>query len=190
MTIVDNTIESDAGNPDIDVTIQDARWETMVPDVAALCAAAGEAAFEASDVQIPLAEISLVLADDDFVASLNQQYRDREGPTNVLSFAAHGDMSELKELPTNMPVMLGDIIVAYDTVEREALHAGVTLDDHLRHLVVHGMLHLLGYDHISDDDAAEMEPLETSVLAKLGVSDPYHNEAMHSPEESTERNNV
>ena len=165
-------------NPDTDIIVRDARWEAAIPGVIELCGVAAGAAFHASAVQPPHAEASLVLADDDFVASLNKQYRDREGPTNVLSFAAYDNVDELTSLPDGMPAMLGDIIVAYDTTEREAQQSGVVLDDHLRHLVVHGMLHLLGYDHISDEQASEMEPLETKVLAQLGVADPYRDEGV------------
>ena len=169
-------------NPDTDIIVRDARWEAAIPDVIDLCGVAAGAAFRASAIQPANAEASPVLADDDFVASLNQQYRDREGPTNVLSFAVYDDVDELAGLPDGMPAMLGDIIVAYDTTTREAQQSGVVLGDHLRHLVVHGMLHLLGYDHITDEQASEMEPLETSVLAQLGVADPYGGEGV-------ERNN-
>jgi probable rRNA maturation factor len=169
-------IRNEAMKPETDIIIRDDRWEAAIPHVSELCDVAAIAAFAASAIQPPHAEASLVLADDDFVASLNEQYRDREGPTNVLSFASYDDVDELRDLPDGMPAMLGDIIIAFDTTEREAQQSGIDLDDHLRHLVVHGMLHLLGYDHISDDQAAMMEPLETKVLAQLGVTDPYNSE--------------
>ena len=107
------------------------------------------------------AELSLVLADDATVRALNKQWRRQDKPTNVLSF------------PGGDPIMLGDVIVAFETVRREAADQGKTLGDHLSHLVVHGVLHLLGHDHVQDCDADVMEGLERRVLAGLGIADPY-----------------
>ena len=172
---------------DIDIIVRDARWEAAVDDVVGICRESARAAF-AAGVSRPLsAEAALVLADDEFVAALNKQYRDRDGATNVLSFAATD--SDGPSINTGQPaldgapVMLGDIIVARETTEREAGESGINLEDHLRHLVVHGMLHLLGYDHMTDDEASEMEPLETQILGAMNVADPYGGTA-GCPEET------
>ncbi len=126
------------------------------------------------------AEVGIVLTGDAAVRDLNLRYRGKDRPTNVLSFAA-SDMREGALKPdavdgaigTAAPLLLGDVVVAYDTVAREAEAAARPLADHLAHMVVHGVLHLLGYDHETDAGAAVMEGLETSVLAGLRVPDPY-----------------
>lgn len=122
------------------------------------------------------AEVSLVLADDAMVADLNRNYRGKDGPTNVLSFAQQeGDMPP-GAAPPGMPEMLGDVIIAFGVTAREAEDQGIPLADHLSHLCVHGMLHLLGFDHIDTDEADRMERLETDILGGLGVPDPYGKE--------------
>jgi probable rRNA maturation factor len=110
--------------------------------------------------------IVVLLASDGEVADLNQQFRHKPGPTNVLSFPA----------PQNPENLLGDIALAYGVCAREAAEQGKSLADHLSHLTVHGVLHLAGYDHQTDDEAQAMEDLERRVLASLGVSDPYDSE--------------
>jgi probable rRNA maturation factor len=112
------------------------------------------------------AELSIVLTDDAEQRVLNRDWRGIDKSTNVLSFP---------QIEPFGPVsgMLGDIVLARETVEREALEQGVTVADHFTHLVVHGFLHLLGYDHMDDDEALAMEGLETQILASLGVADPY-----------------
>ena len=111
-------------------------------------------------------EISIRLIDKEESASLNQTWRDKEGPTNVLSFPA--------ELPEGLPVsLLGDLAICAPVVEEEAEVQSKTLEAHWAHIVIHGTLHLLGYDHIDTKDAIEMESLETHIMNKLGYSDPY-----------------
>lgn len=113
------------------------------------------------------AEVSVVFSDDAHVRSLNRQYRGKDAATDVLSFpAAPIGASELGPL-------LGDIVLARETIRREAGADGIAFDAHLTHLVIHGFLHLLGYDHEQEADAAAMEALETSILAGLGIADPY-----------------
>lgn len=113
-------------------------------------------------------ELSIVFTDDASMQRLNAEWRGKDKPTNVLSFPAFA----LE--PGDPPgPMLGDIVIAYQTVAREAALEDKAFDDHLRHLVVHGFLHLLGYDHENDMDADEMETAERAILADMGVSDPY-----------------
>lgn len=113
-------------------------------------------------------ELSLVFTDDEAIREINAEWRDKDKPTNVLSFPA------FPVTPGAMPgPMLGDIVIARETVAREAGELDKSFDDHLTHLLVHGFLHLLGYDHIENDDAEVMERLETRILATLGLSDPY-----------------
>ena len=106
------------------------------------------------------AEVSVVLADDSFVQSLNKQYRHKDKPTNVLSFENEG-------------LMAGDIVVAYQTTLREAKEKGISFQAHLAHLLTHGTLHLQGYDHLTDKQAEKMEKLEIKLLQKLGYKNPY-----------------
>ncbi len=113
-------------------------------------------------------ELSLVFTDDASIREINAEWREKDKPTNVLSFPAY----PLE--PGGMPgPMLGDIVIARETVEREALDLDKSFEDHLTHLLVHGFLHLFGYDHMDAEEAEEMEGLETRILAKLGLSDPY-----------------
>ena len=116
------------------------------------------------------AELSLCLADDARLQALNHRWRGVDKPTNVLSFPppSPGRLSE--------SVALGDIALAYETLAREAGELGVPLADHYRHLVAHGFLHLIGYDHGTDKEAERMEALETRIMARLGAADPYARE--------------
>jgi len=113
-------------------------------------------------------EVSLVFTDDASIREINAQWRNQDKPTNVLSFPA------FPLTPGKMPgPMLGDIILAQETLVREAQALGKPFDEHLSHLLVHGFLHLFGYDHMEENDAERMESLETRILAGLGLSDPY-----------------
>ena len=116
------------------------------------------------------AEISVLLTDDEEQRDLNAQWRGKDSSTNVLSFP---------QIEPFDPVigLLGDITLARETVTREAQEQGITLEDHFTHLVVHGFLHILGYDHLDEEEALEMEGLETRILAGLGIADPYAEEA-------------
>ena len=113
-------------------------------------------------------EISLVFTGDDDIRTVNEAWRGQDKATNVLSFPAFPLM------PGGQPgPMLGDVVLAEETLRREALDLGVAFDDHLTHLLVHGFLHLFGYDHMTEEEAAVMEGLETRILAELGLADPY-----------------
>lgn len=116
-------------------------------------------------------ELSLVFTDDASIQDINAEWRGKDKPTNVLSFPA------FPVEPGKMPgPMLGDIIIARETVEREAGELEKSFDDHLTHLMVHGFLHLFGYDHMIEAEAEIMEGLETRILAQLGLSDPYEGQ--------------
>jgi probable rRNA maturation factor len=118
--------------------------------------------------------VAVALIDDRAMRKLNRTYRGKDKPTNVLSFPA-GEAGEGKTLA------LGDIALALGTVKREAKAQGKTLGDHVSHLMVHAVLHLLGYDHESDPDAELMETLERKALAALGISDPYRQRSSLTP---------
>lgn len=160
----------------LDIAIAKADWREAVPDIEAHCRQIAEVAFlkgaEADLISRPV-EAGFLLTDDDAVQELNRDYRGKDRPTNVLSFAALDDEDSLP--PEGMPVLLGDIVMAFDTVRREAEEEDKPIQQHFSHLIVHGMLHLLGYDHETDGDAREMESLESAILLGLGYPDPYQD---------------
>ena len=145
----------------IDVEIEDAAWTAALPDAERLTRAAAEAVLAAQDAEAE--SVVVLLTSDVAVRALNAQFRGQDKPTNVLSFPA----------PETVERFLGDIALAFETCAREAAGQGKPLASHLQHLVAHGVLHLLGYDHQDDAEAAEMEGLERRILAGLGVPDPY-----------------
>jgi probable rRNA maturation factor len=129
---------------------------------------AAAAALQAAGVAMSgIVEISVLLTDDNGIRGLNRAWRGIDKPTNVLSFPTPPGV------PEAVRRQLGDVALAYETLEREAADEGKALVDHLSHLVVHGVLHLVGYDHAADDDAADMEAREVEALARLGIADPY-----------------
>ena len=115
-------------------------------------------------------ELSIVFSDDAHVQALNAGWRAKDKPTNVLSFPAFPPSRG-----SLMPPMLGDIVLASETVAREAALEEKPLDNHITHLLIHGLLHLLGHDHETDDEADEMEAIERAALARLAIADPYDN---------------
>ncbi len=145
----------------IDIEIEDAVWTTALPEAEALTRAAAQAALDSEGADGE--GVTLLLTDDAAVRDLNARFRSKDAPTNVLSFPA----------PTNPEKHLGDVALAFGVCAREAGEQGKPLGHHLQHLVVHGVLHLLGYDHMSEDEAEAMEGLERVILAGLGVPDPY-----------------
>ena len=145
----------------IDLDVEDAAWTDALPDAEALVLAAAEATLAAEGAVDE--GVSLLLTGDDAVRDLNRRFRQQDKPTNVLSFPA----------PQNPERFLGDVALAYGVCAGEALEQGKPLAHHLQHLVAHGVLHLLGYDHETDAQAAEMEGLERAVLAGRGIPDPY-----------------
>ncbi len=153
----------------VDVTIAADDWRRMLPDAEAAVRGAAEAAWRSLDPAGP-AEVSVLLTDDETVRQLNARHRGIDRPTNVLSFA----LGETAPGP-GQPSMLGDVVLAAGVVAREAAAQGKPAARHISHLVVHGMLHLLGYDHETDSQAETMEALELRVLAGLGFPNPYLN---------------
>jgi len=152
-----------AARPQLDIEIvrQSDGWDrAKVSD--ALLSQAAIAAFVAAPRSELNREIAILLTGDDEMRALNLRWRGKDAPTNVLSFPGGEDEGHL-----------GDVALAFETVEREAMQQNVAIVDHAAHLVVHGMLHLLGYDHETEDEADKMETLETKILATLGIADPY-----------------
>jgi probable rRNA maturation factor len=154
----------------VDILIESAAWQ-MLPEAEAIARRAVICAAALADgVRDRDAEVSILLCDDDTICLLNERWRGQPKPTNVLSFPAP-PLQDVALQQEKAP--LGDIAVAYETLMREAAESGKTASAHLAHLVVHGFLHLLGYDHQMDDDAERMEHLERDILARIGVTDPY-----------------
>jgi probable rRNA maturation factor len=159
------------GAMQLDIDIEDwpeGAWDALAERAAQ---AAGEGELLLGN---PRLIASLLFTSDAEVHTLNREWRERDKPTNVLSFP----MLEREELvslaPDGPPVMLGDIALAFETCAREAAEKGIALEAHAAHLIVHGLLHLAGHDHVMSDAQAEaMEALETRILAKLGIADPY-----------------
>jgi len=155
---------------DLDLRAQSRKWQA-VGNLASLRALVTEALAAGLAVAprkpLPGAELSLLLTDDKRIRVINRDWRGFDKATNVLSFPA-APAERISASP-----LLGDIVIAFETVEREAQGEGKDIADHLRHLVIHGLLHLLGEDHETDDEARRMEALEIEALASLGIADPY-----------------
>lgn len=152
---------------ELDISIEASQWKKL-GDIEALSGRAVEAALAvAGHSPGQPVSISLLFADDAGIRTLNADWRQQDKPTNVLSFPAF--------YPPGVPgpILLGDIALAYETCAREAEAEHKKLADHVTHLVVHGTLHLLGYDHIEEKEAEEMEKLEIEALASLDIADPY-----------------
>lgn len=160
--------QADADPPlslDIDVVHEGGDWD-LVAGADALVREAVRAL--AAEVALSSGEVCVALSNDAQVAELNASYRGKAAPTNVLSFPA------VPMLPVEgEPRFLGDVVLALETMQREAADLELPLAHHMQHLVVHGLLHLLGYDHETDEEAQAMECLEVRILARLGIADPY-----------------
>jgi len=147
-------------------------WQSE-PDAEAVIQHAIATAAEMADADTGEAELAVMLTDDAGIRTLNNNWRGIDKPTNVLSFPALPPTGPAG--PDDAPRMLGDIAIAFETTRQEADDEQKPFDHHLGHLAVHGFLHLIGYDHETDDDAEAMEALETEILAQLGIPDPYGN---------------
>ena len=147
----------------VELIEDDGDWSDLV-DAQSLVGRAASAAAQATGRALQPGLVSVVLSSDSHVAALNERFRGKAKPTNVLSFPAGAGAPEGH---------LGDIVIARETVEREAHEQGVPVVHHVQHLVIHGILHLLGYDHTTAADAERMEALEIEILSELGVANPY-----------------
>ena len=160
-----------------DILIQAERWQEKLPGAPALVerVCTHVATLSPTGAAFPgELEVSIVLCDDAFIQTLNASYRGKNTATNVLSFPSF-TLKPGQPLPENaaLEVTLGDVIIALETVEREATEGNKTFEAHVTHMLVHGMLHLLGYDHIMEADAEAMEALEVAILKELGINSPY-----------------
>lgn len=164
----------------LDLTIDDSNWASL--NLEALAASATSATLTHLNLDPDLCEISLLACDDSRIAQLNGDFRDKPIATNVLSWPATDLAAEIPGKPPVKPepdwdgeFALGDIAIAYGTCQTEAAAANKPMAEHVTHLIVHGVLHLLGYDHIRDPDATLMERFEVEILGKLGMDDPYRD---------------
>jgi len=154
----------------LDIIIEDDRWEDLEP----LALKAVPATLMHQALEPAGHEVVILACDDIRIADLNRDFRDKPQPTNVLSWPTFDLAPEQDGGNPDAPDEdLGNIAIAYETCAREAKEQDKPFDDHVTHLLVHGVLHLLGYDHIRDRDAALMENIEREILGKLGIPDPY-----------------
>jgi len=151
----------------VEAVIEDPRWEAA--GLEDLAERAARAVLEVEGLDPSTSSISLLCCDDTRIAALNAEFRGKPKATNVLSWPA----GPADRAMPGEPAHLGDLALSYDTCAREAGDAGLSLSDHAAHLLVHGVLHLLGRDHVKETEADEMERLETKILASMGVHDPY-----------------
>jgi probable rRNA maturation factor len=161
----------------IDIASPCIGWKRVCPDAQRLARDAARVALidgiAATGFASPKrVELTITLTDDAQQLQLNRRYRGEDVSTNVLAFRA---WEPGVHTTPDAPLLLGDVVLALETVAREANEQAKPFGDHVRHLIVHGVLHLLGYDHRREADAIKMERLETSILAKLGVPDPYRD---------------
>nr|WP_319385335.1 rRNA maturation RNase YbeY [uncultured Roseibium sp.] len=151
----------------IDVFLEAGGWPGE-EDLVRLADAAIRATLSTGKLQVTdNSEVSLLFTDDEAIRKLNGQWRDKDKPTNVLSFPGSDPVDDV------YGPLLGDIVFGFETIDREARDMGVDFSDHLSHLTVHGLLHLFDYDHQTDEEAELMEGLEKTILASLGIDDPY-----------------
>lgn len=179
------------GQLQLDIDQRDARWQPLLVTLKA------HAALVWRELALPSCEICMVLADDTLLAELNQNYRDKSGPTNVLSFPAQDFVAPQSQKTmraevnkqagqfAGAPLLLGDIVLSYDRLLDEVAGDDARLSNHAMHLVTHGILHLMGHDHMQTDEAEIMESLETQLMQAAGLPDPY---GAHAGDDSGDKN--
>ncbi|MDF1716966.1 MAG: rRNA maturation RNase YbeY [Antarcticimicrobium sp.] len=167
-----------------EISVDDSRWGKV--DLPSLAERAVAETLRRLGLDPDDCEVALLACDDTRIAELNADFRGKPQPTNVLSWPAEDLGAEIPGARPDLPepdftgeIALGDIAIAFGTCAREAREQGKSLADHTTHLIVHGLLHLLGYDHIRDPDATLMEGLEVEILGRLGLDDPYREQ--HGP---------
>ncbi len=164
----------------VDISIDCEDWNG-IPDLEALARTAVDACLPLVEDRLPgRAELSLAFVGDAGIQKLNREFRNMDKATNVLSFPLW-----TQGACAAGAVMLGDIVLSYQTVLRESREQDKLFEDHLRHLIVHGFLHLFGYDHETDGQAEDMEALETEILSGIGVADPYDGSLQRGTREQT-----
>jgi probable rRNA maturation factor len=164
---------------DLDISMEDQSWEETLPNIELVIRKSVLASLKKSETDTngrPV-ELSIVLTDNEQVQELNRDYRDQDKPTNVLSFPAMECEFPGKLLIEPGPLHLGDIVLAFGVVFEEAKDQDIAFEDHLTHLIVHGVLHLIGFDHMEDDMAEDMESLEIAILNDFGIANPYDSKA-------------
>ena len=168
----------------LEIVVEDDRWDPV--DLDTLAQTAVLATLKAHNLDAEQTEITILACDDARIAMLNADFRRKPAPTNVLSWpseergaARAGDKPHNPKPGLDGMIELGDIAISFDTCKNEATAAGKAFEAHVTHLIIHGVLHLLGYDHIRDPDATLMERLEVEILGKLGHDDPYIELSAH-----------
>lgn len=168
-------------NSQLNTDIADKRWEEKLPNVCDICQTAFSIAIKylklnnlsnLLNVDKPLS-INLLLSDNNEIQALNKEFRKLNKPTNVLSFANIDDPDFEEYIQHEEIINLGDIIIAFETMENEANIKQISLQNHLCHLLIHGILHLFGYDHQQDNEAEEMEGIEILILQQINIPNPY-----------------
>lgn len=162
-----------ANAPDVDISILYQPWEDADVDITALIERVVHEAVTSAELPESAAgkrvELSVAMVGDDTIQQLNREFRSKDKPTNVLSF----EFEHYDTLPSDAEYPLGDIVMAYETIKREAEDQNKCFADHCAHMALHGFLHLLGYDHIKNDEADIMEAKEIEILKKMGIENPY-----------------
>jgi probable rRNA maturation factor len=161
-----------------DIAVENPLWENTLPEYKDLITRALEACRAAKSAELPegrLAELSISLTDDNGIRTLNREYRNKDKATNVLSFPQIEDWGHGSPDLAAPCLLLGDIVVALETIQREAVEQDKTMQDHFIHMIIHSFLHLLGYDHEIEEEARIMEGLEIEILKSMSIKNPYQS---------------
>ena len=160
-----------ADNHHFDHNLSDPRWVDCLFSSEMKCIALIDLAARYLPAKFPgPIEVSVLWTDDLKIAELNQHFRTKLGATDILSFPSGDQSASIKDR-----LFMGDLVLGFETVISEAKAAGIAEQDHITHLILHGLLHLAGFDHVLDDEAAEMEKLESYLLSEIGIADPYQD---------------